>query len=145
MRKTRVVEDVIDDLTGEHLMEGDGVTVVFGWDGEWLEIDLASQIARTFRELVQPYANAARLYTPNPDVEPPILRQTERRNHHEEASRARRNKAIREWAPFNGFDLPARGRIPDDVRLAWEQAVEANGGEWPEVRRRQPVFAPSTD
>ncbi|MFE2143708.1 histone-like nucleoid-structuring protein Lsr2 [Streptomyces sp. NPDC059456] len=30
--------------------------------------------------------------------------------------------AIRTWARDNGYDVPPRGRIPAEVRAAWERA-----------------------
>ncbi|MET8560998.1 histone-like nucleoid-structuring protein Lsr2 [Streptomyces flaveolus] len=33
---------------------------------------------------------------------------------------------IRNWPHANGFDVPMRGRIPAEVRQAWEQAQGRN-------------------
>ncbi|MFI1834169.1 Lsr2 family DNA-binding protein [Streptomyces olivaceoviridis] len=35
-------------------------------------------------------------------------------------------EAIRAWARANGYDVPMRGRIPAEVRHAWEQAHESD-------------------
>ncbi|MGW6754031.1 Lsr2 family DNA-binding protein [Streptomyces sp. NPDC055006] len=31
---------------------------------------------------------------------------------------------MREWGRAHGFNVPLRGRIPAEVRQAWEQATE---------------------
>lgn len=144
MRKTRVIEEVTDDLTGEVLMEGEGETIVFGWKGQWLEIDLTRSIALTFRELVEPYAQAARPHEPGQQIDVPAApseRSRSGRNHAQEQQARKRNQQIRAWAAWNGFTLSERGRIGEDVIAAFERAVEENSGEIPQPQRRQPSFA----
>ncbi|MGE7386891.1 Lsr2 family DNA-binding protein [Streptomyces sp. NPDC004126] len=31
--------------------------------------------------------------------------------------------SIRAWARANGYDVPARGRVPAEIRRAWEEAA----------------------
>ncbi|MFF5858010.1 histone-like nucleoid-structuring protein Lsr2 [Streptomyces sp. NPDC012751] len=42
-------------------------------------------------------------------------------------SERERNRAVRAWARDNGFNVPAKGRIPMNVRHAWEHRDESEG------------------
>ena len=103
-----------DDLDGSEATE----TVSFGLDGTSYEIDLNEDNANSLREALATYVGHARKVTGT------------RRN-----GTARRTassapagdggasaKEIREWARSNGHDVPERGRIPADVREAYDAA-----------------------
>lgn len=134
MRQERVIVQVTDDLTGEILPEGTGTTIVFGWEGRWLQIDLANPVAQTLTELLQPYVAAAREYREGEaDPASPSSRSRAPRNYADEQRRRERNKKIREWALRSGFSaITNSGKIPAEVLEAWERAVAANGGVDPE-------------
>jgi len=95
-----------DDLDGGDATE----TVAFGLDGRSYEIDLNDKNAKTLRDSLATYVAAAR-------------RSGNR------ASRAKGRtqmgtsaREIRDWARSNGHKVPDRGRIPSDVREAFESA-----------------------
>lgn len=115
----------VDDLDGT---EG-AQTVQFNHEGTLYEIDLNDQnvigLEQTRAEMKR-YVDAGRVVT-----------ETERRpaapvsgppgsNGAPEAS----NEEIREWARKKGYDIGERGRIPQDIRDAFEKA---------QVRRKAPV------
>ena len=97
-----------DDLDG-----GDATqTVSFGLDGTSYEIDLNDKNAAALRDAL------ATLRRPRP-----------RRSGGRAAARAKRRpqmgtapSEIRDWARSNGHKVPERGRIPADVREAFEAA-----------------------
>jgi len=121
----RIVEQLVDDLSGEPIGEGEGSTVTFGLDGTSYEIDLSAENARALREALAPYIEAGR----------PL-----RRAAAQGAGRARRSGSstaaatggaakwsagyatVREWAQANGIPVSPRGRVADDVMRAFEDA-----------------------
>ena len=100
---------LIDDIDGSDAQE----TVSFGLDGTSYEIDLTKKNAAALRDALAMYVGNARKVTG-----------TRRRRSSSAASAAGGPSAreIREWARSNGFQVPDRGRIPADVREAFEKA-----------------------
>jgi len=95
-----------DDLDGGDAAE----TVAFGLDGRSYEIDLNAKNAKALREALARYVAAGR------------------RAGGRTAGAKRRTQVgtsareIRDWARSNGRQVPDRGRIPSDVREAFEAA-----------------------
>ena len=95
-----------DDLDGGDAAE----TVSFGLDGRSYEIDLNDKNAKALRDALAKYVAAAR------------------RSGGRSAGAKRRTQVgtsareIRDWARSNGHQVPDRGRIPSDVREAFEAA-----------------------
>jgi hypothetical protein len=106
-----------DDLDGSEAAE----TVSFGLDGSSYEIDLNSDNAEKLREALAVYIGHGRKVTGSGG-----------------ARRGRRGgsggsggsgaaggtspKEIRDWARSNGYTVPERGRIPADVKDAYDAA-----------------------
>lgn len=100
---------LIDDIDGS---EGDE-TVSFGLDGTTYEIDLNKKNAAALRDALAVYVANGRKVTGS------------RRRRTGTASSAAGGpsaREIREWARANGHQVPDRGRIPADVREAYEAA-----------------------
>jgi hypothetical protein len=95
-----------DDLDGGNAAE----TVSFGLDGRSYEIDLNAKNAKALRDALAKYVAAAR------------------RSGGRTGGAKRRTQAgtsareIRDWARSNGHKVPDRGRIPSDLREAFESA-----------------------
>ena len=94
-----------DDLDGGEATE----TVSFGLDGRTYEIDLNDKNAQALRDSLARYVAAGR------------------RSGGSRATAAKRRtqvgpsaREIRDWARSNGQKVPDRGRIPADVREAFE-------------------------
>jgi hypothetical protein len=96
-----------DDLDGGDATE----TVAFGLDGRSYEIDLNDKNAAKLRDALAPYVAAGR-----------------RAGGSRTAAAKRRTQVgtsareIRDWARSNGHKVPDRGRIPSEVREAFEAA-----------------------
>ncbi len=98
---------LVDDLDGTEATE----TVTFGLDGTTYEIDLNEANAAQLRDALSGYVGHARKVT---------------------SSRARRGKSaaaggpsareLREWARSNGYEVSDRGRVPAEVREAFDAA-----------------------
>ena len=100
---------LVDDIDGSDATE----TVAFGLDGTSYEIDLNEKHAQKLRDALAPYVGHGRKVT--------------------SGGRRARAKAtpaaggasaaeVRAWARENGFTVPDRGRIPADVRAAFDAA-----------------------
>ena len=99
-----------DDLDGSPATE----TVSFGLDGKTYEIDLNDKNAAKLRDALAQYVGAGRSVG------------GARRGGRKSASSATNlgpsAREGRDWARSNGFDVPDRGRIPADVRTAFDAA-----------------------
>jgi hypothetical protein len=105
---------LLDDLSGGEADE----TVTFALDGKTYEIDLNSENADKLRNALEPYVKAGR------------------RAGGTRAARGRARAAtaaaagaggqdtakIRAWAKENGYDVNDRGRVPANIREAYEKA-----------------------
>jgi hypothetical protein len=99
-----------DDLDGTDIPEGKGETLTFALDGQTYEIDLSTKNANALRKTLAPYVDAGRRVKTSRGVK---VKRTQ------VSSDVR---TIREWAQANGYEVNDRGRIPNDVRTAFEAA-----------------------
>lgn len=102
---------LIDDLDGDPAAE----SVMFSVDGSHYEIDLTADHAAELRSAFQIWVAAARRvggrrvrHVPVPAPSP---------------AGAADNATIRAWATENGYQVSARGRIPERVLEAFRTAV----------------------
>lgn len=103
-RKVQIILE--DDLDGGEATQ----TKTFGLDGTNYEIDLSDKNADSLAEALAPFVAAARK-----------LGKTSGRT--KKAAVGVGNAAeIRAWAKDNGYEVPERGRIPADVREAFDAA-----------------------
>ncbi len=96
-----------DDLDGSSADE----TVMFGLDGASFEIDLSSKNATKLRDALAKYVGAGR-------------RTAARGRKASGRGRAGDSNAsaVREWARANGYQVSDRGRVPADIKAAYEAA-----------------------
>jgi len=97
---------LVDDIDGSDATE----TVAFGLDGTSYEIDLNDKHAATLRDSLASYVGHARKVGGG--------RRT--RGAAKVSATGASPKEIRDWARSNGFKVPDRGRIPADVREAFD-------------------------
>lgn len=98
---------LVDDIDGTVIEDGAGETVAFALDGKAYEVDLTVKNADAFRGLFQDYVAVAR--------------KTGRASKPKSTSKSGVPASeIREWAKANGYNVPDRGRIPADVREAFD-------------------------
>ena len=96
---------LVDDIDGSDATE----TVAFGLDGTSYEIDLNEKHAAKLRDALGGYVGHARKVGG---------RRT--RSAANASANGASAKEIRDWARSNGFKVPDRGRIPADVREAFD-------------------------
>lgn len=106
---------LVDDIDGSEATE----TVAFGLDGTSYEIDLNDTHAQELREALAGYVGNARKVSG--------ARRTSGRKSSSSASSSASSSGasaaeIREWARSNGYEVPERGRIPGNVREAFDAA-----------------------
>lgn len=106
-KRTQVI--LIDDLSGETIPDGEGETVSFGLDGASYSIDLTAENAAALRDALAPYLKVG-----NRSGRAPAT--SSRRTQGSSSS----TREIRDWARSNGMKVPDRGRIPREVREAFE-------------------------
>ena len=99
-----------DDLDGSPADE----TVSFALDGTSYEIDLNSDNAAKLRDALANYVGHARKVTGGG---------AKRGRRSSDATNGSASaKEIRDWARENGYSVPERGRIPAEVRSAYDAA-----------------------
>jgi hypothetical protein len=104
-----------DDLDGSEATE----TVSFGLDGTNYEIDLNDENATALREALATYVGHGRKVSGARRSSGGGGRRSAAASSSSDGPSA---KEIREWARENGHEVPERGRIPADVREAYESA-----------------------
>ena len=99
-----------DDLDGTNIPAGKGETVTFALDGKTYEIDLTSKHSTALRKVLSPYIEAGRAVRTRRGVR--VTRT------HVGAD----VRTIKEWARANGYQVNDRGRVPKDIREAFDAA-----------------------
>lgn len=107
---SRVVTQLISDLSGEEIPDGKGETIEFAYRGANYSIDLTAKEAAGFDKSIALYLENATRH-----------RGSSRRSRGS-ANRSGEAKAVREWARSQGIAVPERGRIPGDVRERYNAA-----------------------
>lgn len=105
MAQRRIVE-LVDDLDGGAAEE----TVSFGLDGSLYELDLSAANAETLRKALAPYVAAGRRGRSALSGRVP----SQAAGIHSDTA------AIRKWALDSGYAVNRRGRIPANIREAYE-------------------------
>lgn len=96
---------LVSDLSGEEIAEGQGRTVQFGYDGTQYELELTNSEIGKLEKALKPYLDVARK---------PGGAQRRRRSSGGSTT-GYDAKAVRKWAESRGLDVPARGRIPKAI------------------------------
>lgn len=99
---SRVITQLISDLSGEVIKDGKGETVQFSYRGSSYAIDLTDKEAAGFDKAMATYLENA-------------TKQGGRRRSSAGAKRGYQPKEVRVWAKGQGIDVPERGRIPAAV------------------------------
>ncbi len=101
---------LVDDLDGVEADE----TVTFALDGKTYEIDLTTSNADKLRDLLEPYLKGGRRTGG---------RASGGRGKARAAAGSSQDTAqIRAWAKENGYEVNDRGRVPANIRQAYEDA-----------------------
>jgi Lsr2 len=111
---TRTIVELVDDLDGKPIKQGEGETVNFGLDNVEYTIDVSKANADKLRQALSSYVQAAR-----------TVSRRGRRSGTQRGRAARDReqiKAIREWARQNGYKVSARGRIPGEIQEAYDKS-----------------------
>jgi len=107
------VTRLVDDLDGGVAHE----TVRFGLDGHIYEIDLSSKNATKLRKELSVFVE----HGSRVSARAPAARRGRGRAGGA-VSQAQENSLIREWAQAEGYEVADRGRIRQDIVLAYRQA-----------------------
>jgi len=111
----RIVRQLIDDIDGSEIQDGNGDRVAFSINGVEYQIDLSTANIAKFNKALKPYVDAA-----------VKVRGAKGRVSKAKVSSGTPSPAqlavIREWARKNGHDVASRGRIKSDIVEAFEAA-----------------------
>ncbi|MET9885975.1 Lsr2 family protein [Streptomyces sp. NPDC006430] len=102
---------LVDDLDGGEADE----TVTFALDGKTYEIDLTTANAEKLRGLLEPYTKGGRRTGGRAGAGRAKGRAAATSGHPDTAE-------IRAWAKAQGMSVNDRGRVPQDIREAYENA-----------------------
>ena len=102
----RTAIELVDDLTGEAIPDGEGQTVAFTFQGVSYEIDLSDDSIAELTDALSPYIESGR-------------RVGGRRSRGRVAAVTKDvpidTKSVRAWADPNGIEVSSRGRLAADV------------------------------
>ncbi|MFI9202646.1 Lsr2 family protein [Streptomyces sp. NPDC053048] len=104
---------LVDDLNGGEADE----TVTFALDGKSYEIDLTTDNAGKLREALADYVKAARR-----TGKAAAGRKAAAVKAPGQAAAGQDTARIRAWAKENGYNVNDRGRVPAEIREAFEKA-----------------------
>lgn len=110
----KIIHQLVDDLDGTVLEPGDGQSVQFALDGRGYEIDLTDENATKLRELLAPYIGAGRRTIGSVASAKPSRGRA--------LGNIRDLQKVREWARANGHTVSDRGRIPQTILDAFDEA-----------------------
>lgn len=99
---------VKSDISGS----AEAATITFGLGGTWYEIDLTKDEEKQLEKALKTYLTAGRKATPKQPEKRKVVPETT----------AEQREQIRTWAQSEGFEVPARGRIPKEIIAAWNKA-----------------------
>lgn len=108
----KTVVQLVDDLDGSALADGQGKTVMFALEGVSYEIDLSQAHSDELTDALAPYVAAGRKVSG---------RGGSARTSSSKSDPAELQK-IRDWAKNNGHTVSDRGRIAASVRDAYNAA-----------------------
>ncbi|MDT0269555.1 Lsr2 family protein [Streptomyces sp. DSM 44915] len=106
---------LLDDLSGGEADE----TVTFALDGKTYEIDLNSENADKLRDALDPYVKAGRRAGSG---RPARGRGRGAAAGATSGGATQDTAKIRAWAKENGYEVNDRGRVPANIREAYEKA-----------------------
>jgi hypothetical protein len=118
----KVTVQLVDDLDGTPIPDGEGATVVFSIDRRSYEIDLSDENQEKLRDALAPFIDAGRVVSSGSSS--PRTRTSSSRP----ASNGHDLTAVRAWARENGHKVSDRGRVPATVLEAYDAA---NSGKSP--------------
>lgn len=100
-----IIKRLIDDLDGTDADE----KVIFGLDGQWLEIDLTTKNASALRKALEKYVGAARRHYDSgaPRRGRPVGSKAPAREYD--------IGQLREWAAKNNITVAPRGRVAQSI------------------------------
>jgi hypothetical protein len=109
----RVIEQLVSDLSGKDIKDGEGETVKFSIGSTSYEMDLTEAEAGQFYDTVKKYTDVA-------------TKTSGRGMRAGGGSRAKSHRgqtqAIRAWAREDGREVSGRGRISQDIKDAYNAA-----------------------
>ena len=120
----REITQYFDDLDNSPLTEAELNVVRFSVDGTDYTLDVSADNAARFRDALSPFLEAARIV--------PAAPRPRRRGGMSDANRTRtrrmsdanrtRTRQIRLWAQDRGIEVASRGKIPQNVIDAYDNA-----------------------
>lgn len=112
----RIVRQLIDDIDGTEIRDGDGERIEFSLRGVNYQIDLSSANAAKLDKALKPYIEAAAKVRGSGGGS--------RRSKVGVAGKTSPEQlaAVREWARKNGYEVADRGRIKAEIVEAFEAA-----------------------
>ncbi len=111
----KVTVQLVDDLDGTPIPEGEGATVVFSIDRKSYEIDLSDANQDKLRDALAPFIEAGRVVAS-------ASSSSRGRSASRPASGGQDLAAVRAWARKNGHTVSDRGRVPANILEAYAAA-----------------------
>ncbi len=108
----RVSVELVDDLDGTPIADGEGGTIVFSLERRSYEIDLSDANLAALRDSLAPYISAGRV----------VAAASASKARPAAPAAVRDLVAVRAWARENGHTVSDRGRVPATILQAYDAA-----------------------
>jgi hypothetical protein len=135
----RMVRQLLDDLDGTEILDGDGERVVFAVRGTSYQIDLSSNNVAKLEQALKPFIDAAvkvrresgrarkeivGARIPRDEAVTEARRKGGRKRKAAARTPAPKEQvaSIRDWARQNGYEVSERGRLRSEIIEAFEAA-----------------------
>lgn len=115
MQRTTV--QLIDDIDGTVIPEGEGRTIAFALDGAQYQIDLSDDNIGSFKDALAPYIRASRSAGVTRSS-----RGSSRSSSSASSSKGPGYNVVRAWALAEGIEVSQRGRVASTVIDAYRAA-----------------------
>lgn len=103
----KVIEQLIDDLDGTEIADGEAESITLTIDSKTYKLDLRRANAEQLRALLRPYLAAA----------------TQVRSGKTKSGSAHSTQEVRNWAIVHGYQVSSRGRISREILAAYQAAT----------------------
>jgi hypothetical protein len=111
----KTIVQLVDDLDGTQIADGEGSTVHFGLQGTEYEIDLSDSNFQKLQDALDEFVKSARIVSRSRGTG---AARTSRRS----SGSGTDTTAIRQWAKDTGLAVSERGRISAEISEAYNKA-----------------------
>ena len=110
----RTIVQLVDDITGKEIPDGDGESIEFTYQGTVYSIDLDAKNSKKYHDTMAFYVDHATKVGRSANVT--SIRRGGKKNQELDLGE------VRAWAEANGYEVSSRGRVKNEILEAFRAA-----------------------